>query len=713
MVTSTVGAETWRVGIDIGGTFTDIAVVSSNGHVSLWKEDSTKGRPEEAVQKGLHAVAERFDLTLREFLQRTTLLVHGSTIATNLVIERDGPTVGLLCTNGFRDVLYLRDGFKWERFNDRLPRPRDFVDRRRRVGVRERIGPKGEIRVPLDEDSVRAAARTLMDRGAESIAVALLWSNANPVHERRIREVLKDDLGDKIPIVLSSDILPEIGEWVRASAAVLSAYIYPRSARYLTELKRWLGGNGLERDVLIMHVNGGCATVERTLQMPIGIITSGPAAAPAAARHAARRLGARDMITIDMGGTSFDVCLVRNGDTPLTREMQIEHQPIGVQAVDLHTIGAGGGSIAWIDNGAALRVGPESAGARPGPAAYDLGGQRPTVTDANVILGYLAPSAFLGGRRKLRKDLSVRAIEEHVARPLGLDVVKAAAAIIDIVNANMVDAIRVVSVKKGVDPQAYLLIAGGGAGPLHAASLAAKIGIARVLVPAEAGAICAFGMTVTDVVHDYAAMVHTTSRQTSVAIVADAIDALEKRARADLASSGFADDEIVLNRFVDARYEGQVHELTIPVPGGPLMEETLEQVAAAFHESHRERYTWAMADHPVEYIHWRVSGIGLIERPPTAAFDAKRKDAEAARTGKRLAYFSACGGMTETSVYDTALFTSGATLDGPAVIESPTTTIVVPPGQVATADGHGSFLIETNVGTATKGLAEIEAVVHA
>jgi len=684
-----------RIGVDIGGTFTDISVVTEDGGVRLWKEDSTKDRPEDAIQRGLSSIAAAMGRDLDDFLADAELLVHGSTIGTNTVIERDGPTVGLLCTAGFRDTLLFRDGFKWDRFNARLPRPEDFVDRYRRIGIEERVAADGTVVKALDEESVRSAARTLRDRGAESIAVALLWSSANPDHERRVREIVRDELGEEIPILLSSEILPEIGEWVSTSAAVLSAYVYPRGARYLRALESWLAEHGLARDVLIMHVNGGCAGVDRTLRLPVSIIHSGPAAAPAAARHVSRRVGAEDLITADMGGTSFDVCVIKGNETPLSRQIQVEHQPIGVQGVEVHSVGAGGGSIAWIDSGGALRVGPQSAGATPGPAAYAKGGELPTVTDANVVLGYLSPESFLGGRRALDRSLSEAAIAKHVAEPLGSDVLAAAAGVIEVVNANMVDAIRVVSVQRGVDPRPFLLVAGGGAGPLHSGRLAAELGISRMLVPAEAGTICSFGMTVTDVRHDYSALRFVVSEEPRLEPIRDALGALEERAEVDLAASGFGPDDVTIERSVDARYQGQVHELTVPIPPGEVDEAMLTAVAEAFHAAHAERYTWSMPEHPIEYLHWRVTGVGEIRGLPTSEFARLTKaDAASASTGSRPAYFHELGGMVETPTYDAARLTAGATLVGPAIVDAATTTVVVYPGHRLTADGLGSMLVE-------------------
>jgi N-methylhydantoinase A len=684
----------FRVGVDIGGTFTDLVVVEGE-RTLLWKQDTTPGRPEEAVQTGLTRVAADLGLDIRELLSQVTLFVHGSTVGTNMVIQRSGPNVGLICTDGFRDVLYFRNGFKWDRFNRRLERPEDFVPRRLRVPVQERVTADGSVLTPLSDDSVRQAAAVLREQGAEAVAVALLWAQANPAHEVRVRELLEEELPG-VPVVLSSEILPEVGEWVRTSATVLSAYVFGGSRAYLERLEHWLHEHGLDNDLLVMQVNGGSATVQGTLRVPVGIIHSGPAAAPASALQVAKRLPAQDMITVDMGGTSFDVCLIKDGEVPRSRTIEVEHQPIGVPGVEIHSIGAGGGSIAWIDRGRALRVGPQSAGARPGPAAYGQGGERPTVTDANVVLGYLSPGAFLGGRRELRHDLAAEAIRVHVAEPLGLDVTTAAAGIIQLVNQNMVDAIGVVSVERGIDPRPFVLVAGGGAGALHAGRLAAELQMARVLVPAEAGTLSAFGMTVSDIRHDYARAVHTTSADPAVGDVAGALAELDARAAADLADAGFRDDRVRLQHWVDARYVDQVHELMVPVPAGVIDAEAIGGVTEAFHALHDERYGWSAPDRPVEYLHWRATGRGVLDVPRERGFaELEPVGADAAQTGSRDAYFEERGGFVDTPSYAADRFGAGARLEGPALIDSATTTIVVFPGQRLTADGRGSFLIET------------------
>ena len=688
----------WRIGIDIGGTFTDVSAVDDTGAVTLWKEDSTHPNPEIGVQRGLTALAEQFGLTLGELLSQTRLMVHGSTIATNTVIERTGPTVGLVCTEGFRDVLLLRDGFKWDRFNVRLARPADFVDRHRRLGVHERIGHDGTVIKPLVDADVRNVVKRLVDLGAEVIAVALLWSNVNPVHERRVREIISEEF-PRIQVMLSCDVLPETGEWVRTSATVLSAYIYERSAVYLRELGEWLRSNGLDTEMLVMQVNGGCASVEQTIRVPAGILISGPAAAPAAGRRVGRRIDASDMLVIDMGGTSLDVCLLRDGQPTLSRDIRIDHQPIGVQGVEVHSIGAGGGSIAWIDSGQALRVGPRSAGADPGPAAYGRGGEHPTVTDANLVLGYIDPERFLGGRRALDLIGATRAVQRFIAEPLGLDVVEAAASVYAIVNGNMVDAIRLVAAKNGVDLRTMALVAGGGAGPVHAARLAADLGVGQVLIPAEAGTICSYGMTATDVRHDYSKTMPMSSTAPDLDGVAQLFAELEAQASMDLRSSGFEPAQIRITRSVDARYRGQFHDVTVPVASGRVSVGILDAVEADFHKAHEVLYRWCRRGHAIDMLQWRVTGIGTIigHDEEHRLTDLEHVDGDAGRTGSRLAHFVEFDGLVETKTYDRAKLADGMTIDGPALIDSATTTIVVPPDHTAIADRFGNLLIDTGV----------------
>jgi N-methylhydantoinase A len=684
-----------RIGVDIGGTFTDLTVVDDGGRTLLvWKEDTTHGRYAEAIKTGLRAISAELGRTLRELLEEVDVFVHGSTIATNMLIERNGPTIGLVTTEGFRDVLYFRDAFKSDRYNVRLPRPAAVVDRHLRLGVRERVLRDGTVEVPLDLDSVRTATATLREQQVAAVAVSLMWSHANPDHERRVAEVLAQELPG-VPVLLSSDVLPETGEWVRTSATALSAYVYPATVTYLNELERWLAGEGLRSELLVMQINGGCASVRQCLKVPVALTHSGPAAAPVAARHTARRAdaAAADVITIDMGGTSFDVTLMQAGRVPIARGLEIDHQPIGVPGVDLHSIGSGGGSLAWVDSGGALRVGPDSAGSMPGPAAYDNGGTHPTVTDANLVLGYL-PESLLGGRKALSRKLAEEAIVREVGDPLGLTPTAAAFGVLRVVEEDMAGAMRAVSIERGIDPRSFLLVAGGGAGPLHAARLARHLGISQVLIPAEAGGLSSFGMTVTDVRHDYSFALHTTTRALSREEVAAGYAVLRERACADLDAGGLDPARTRFERSVDARYEGQVHTLITAVPDADLDPRALAALRANFDAAHSARFSYDMQDRPVEFLQWRLSAITPRRTDVRETFAGLRPaDAERARRGFRAAVFDVGAGSVEAPVFDAGALAAGAIVAGPAILDSETSTIVVPPGDSLRADGAGNFLL--------------------
>jgi N-methylhydantoinase A len=694
----------YRVGVDIGGTFTDFTVVDGGGEVLLWKEDSTPDEPVRAIADGLSAVAGTLGVEVERLLADTELFVHGTTIATNTLIQRNGPRVGLLCTKGFRDVLYFRDAFKPHRFDIHYPHPKGFVDRWLRLGVEGRLDRDGREITPLDEDGVRETARFLGEQGVDAVAVAFLWSMLDPAHELRAAEIVREELPD-VHVVCSHAVLPEIREWERTSATVLSAYIVPGIAEYLGALEQRLEEGGLQRPPLIMQINGGCARVEEIVARPVSVLASGPAAAPAAALHYAggrergEGAGSANLITVDMGGTSLDVCVIRDGRPAMSRDVQVEEEPIGIQAVECHSIGAGGGSIAWIDDGGALRVGPRSAGAQPGPCAYGRGGTEPTVTDANVALGYLQPEAFLGGRRTLRDDLSRAAIEQRVAEPLGLSVLEAAAGIVRVVNANMVGAIRVMSVERGIDPRGFTLVCGGGAGGLHAVELARALGIEKVFVPAEAGTFCAFGMIVTEVRHDHASAFHVITDAADLDGLAATLAELERDARAQLTEEGFEDDQIGIEISVDARYPGQVHEITIPVAGSaPLGTDDLRQLERDFHAEHETQFAYRRDGLPVECLHWRVTATGRMPEPPSQSRSAE--DHIAAPDGLAQAWSHRAGELVDMPTYLATGLLPGSRVEGPAIVQAATTTIVIGAGDVLATQADGNFAVTVDVSTA-------------
>jgi N-methylhydantoinase A len=645
------------------------------------------------VLAGLHRLAEERGAALDALVSQIDVFVHGTTIATNTVIQRNGPKVGLVCTAGHRDILALRDGFKWERFNLHMDPPDPFVPRNLRRGVGERIDYAGAVCEPLDEGSVVDVLDDFRSEGVESVAVALLWSIVNSEHERRVAQLVRERLPEA-DVVVSSEVLPMIREWPRTSATVLSAYIKPGISQYLIELEDELRALGFQHRMLVMQATGGTSTIPEIQRRPIYAMGSGPAAAPAAGAAVAEEFGWARFITTDMGGTSFDVALVTDGQPHTTKEVQVDHLPIGIQALEIHSIGAGGGSIAWIDPGGALRVGPRSAGSNPGPAAYGLGGGEPTVSDADLVLGYLDEGNPLGGKLRLRRGLAEQAIERHVARQLGKNASEAAYAIHSVVNHNMVEAIKVLSVQRGIDPRDYGLIVGGGAGGVHGPWLAADLEITNVVVPKEAGAFCAMGMIAADVRHDYLRTFPQRSDAWDPRIANELYAELEAEALAALEREGVAAEGVELLRSVDAKYQNQLHELTIPVPSGrPLVENDLEPVGEAFHNAHRQLYTFAVEDAPLDFYHWRLTAYGKIPKPVPVAREEVGPDSSPAVKGTRGVCFSADGSRRPTSVLDGERLLPGMVVEGPAVVERTTTTVVVRPGDTLTVNPFGTFSI--------------------
>ena len=681
-----------RIGVDIGGTFTDFILIDELGTLRVFKTPSITRAPEQGVFNGIEDLAKEQGVTVKEFVKNIDLFIHGTTIATNTVIQRRGPKMGIIHTEGFRDILYLRDGFKPDRYNLHVPPPDPFIPRYLRLGVGERILESGEVRTPLNEASVREALQVFKNEGVESIPVCLLWSIVNPVHEQRVREIINGEMPDAY-VALSSEVLPALREWPRACAATLSAYVGPVLGHYLTKVAGYLKENGYRYPLLIMQLTGGSATVPEVEKRPVLAIGSGPAAAPAAALSYGGVENENHLMVVDMGGTSFDVSLITDGTIPMSREIRIEDMPLGVAAVDVHSIGAGGGSIAWIDSGGMLRVGPQSAGADPGPACYGQGGEEPTVTDANLILGYLNPGFFLGGRIKLDRGLSEKAMEK-LARPLGLNIVEAAAAVYRIVNANMVGAMRAVSVMRGIDPRGYTVVVGGGAGGTHAAKIAEELGMTKVICPVAAGGLCAYGMLVADVRHAYLTTYPTNTESMDLKKVNAILYEMEARAVEELQAEGFKPEGISLSRVVDAKYPYQLHEIMVPVPAGELTPDDIPNLTNTFHDQHERLYTYCIRDMSVDMNGWRVMAVGHIPTVAPEAREQVERDPLPARKATRKVCFEEREHYVLTPIYDGEQLRHGMVVHGPAVVELPTTTAVVFPHHTLMVNPYGDFLIE-------------------
>lgn len=676
-----------RVGVDVGGTFTDFLIKDSGGGARIYKTSTTPEDPTIGFFNGLGKAAAEAGQSLEEWLGQVETIVHGTTITTNAVLTGEGALTGFVTTAGFRDILNMRRGLKARQFDMYAPPP-PLVLRRNIAVVDERITAEGEAATPLDEDDVREAAALFRRQGVEAVAVSYLWSFRNDSHERRTKEILEEELPG-VYVSVSTEILPQIRVYERHSTTALNSYVGPVLNRYLSRLQQRLGELGFGGTLLIMQSNGGVMSPEVARRFASNTLLSGPAGAPQAGLHygAMHRFG--NFITVDMGGTSFDVALVRNGVPSMTTEGAIGGHRIASPSLDIHTVGSGGGSIAWINAGGLLNVGPKSAGASPGPACYGRGGTLPTVTDANYVLGYLD---FAGGELTLDGEAARRAIEQHVAKPLGIDVVEAAYGIYQVVNADMAAAISVVSVQRGYDPREFVLVVAGGAGPLHAGPIARDLEIPLVQIPRESSVFCAAGMLISDLKHDY---VHTYAREFGD-VDLDAVGAIYRdivdRAIRTLEDENVPPQQTVVEYSADLRYVGQFNEVEVPAfAGGDFSRAALDALAGEFHRRHDELYGYSTPAAPVEVINLRVSARGITEKPVVERHPQHGTDPSAARTGYREVWFD--GGYANASVYDGLQLFNGNVVPGPAVVVQPTTTILVPPDFELTCDAGNNYLM--------------------
>jgi N-methylhydantoinase A len=690
---------TLRIAIDIGGTFTDATVLDEEtGRVSIAKTLTTPSDPSD----GFMQAAERALAEAGLAPARVGFVVHATTVATNAIIEGTVARSGFVTTEGFRDLLEIARQVRPTLYDTQFEKPRPLVPRDRAVTVRERLGPAGEIVVPLDDASVREAAAVLARAGVESVAVCLLHSYVNAEHERRVGEILAEALPG-VPVSLSADVAPEFREYLRASTTVINAVIRPVVGRYLERIERRMAAAGIAADLLVMQSSGGVFSSAAAARRPVFMVESGPAAGVIAAAHLGSTVGRADLLSFDMGGTTAKVGLIRDGAPSVTKDYQVgghasagigalslSGYPVRTPVVDLVEIGAGGGSIAWIDSGGLLRVGPRSAGADPGPVCYGRGGTEPTVTDANLVLGRLNPSYFLGGEIELDVEGARRAIGERCARPLGLDAVRAANGIVEIANAAMVNALHLISVQRGYDPREFLLVAFGGAGPVHANALARDAEMPAVLVPPSPGIFSATGLLTTDLKRDAATTVMRRVAELDPGAVETAFARLEAEGAAELGREGIARDAIEFVRQVDLRYVGQSYELTVPAPA-PFAAGAIAPLLASFHAEHDRTYGFAAEEEPVECVSLRLTTVGRIAKPPPRELASgpppEPKDA-------RPVYFGEAGGYVDCPIYDRYALGAGAGLAGAAIVEEFDSTTVLHPGYGLTVDTQGNLIIE-------------------
>ncbi|MDX2159610.1 MAG: hydantoinase/oxoprolinase family protein [Hyphomicrobiaceae bacterium] len=672
----------YRIGIDVGGTFTDLVAVDESGTSTFAKSPSTPADPSIGVLEGLAVLAEALGLDRPGLLGHTQRIVHGTTVATNALLERKGARVGLLTTEGHRDVLEMREGLKPEdRYNLRLPAPEPLVPRHLRLGVRERIKADGSVLVPLDEASLAGAIDALQAAGVNAVAICFLHAWRNSAHEQAAVRMVRERMPGAY-VTASADVYPQIKEYERVSTTVVNAYVGPVVAGYLGRLDTRLQEAGYQGPLFIMLSHGGVAPVGEAVRIAAATALSGPAGGVAGSRYAAALLDTPNLIPFDMGGTSTDISLIRNSEPGLAIDRGIAGQRIALPSLDIVTLGAGGGSIAEVDTGGVLHVGPESAGADPGPACYGRGGTRATVTDANLLLGLLEPSGLLGGRMRLDRSASDRALSALGAR-LGLDAVGAAAGVQRVINARMAEGIRLVSVRRGIDPSAFALLAFGGAAGLHASAVARQLSIRRVVVPRVASVLSAWGMLASDIRFETTrSHIGDTAAMTSEGL-AGIFGAMERDARQRLAA--VFDGEVAIARSADMRYGEQIFEINVPLDGLDFASPALARdVAEAFHARHEELYTYAQRSNEVVLVNARVAAIGKLPALPREPNLGRREPASPLR--RQRVYL---GAWTEVPVYAFDALASGQEIAGPALVESATTTALVEAGDRARATANG------------------------
>ena len=711
----------WRIGVDIGGTFTDVAVLDeASGRAGIAKVSTTPHDFGAAVIEGARAAIDEYGIVP----EAVTLLSHATTIVTNALLEAKGANVALVATRGFRDVLEIRRSARANLYDLFQDAPAVLVPRRRRLEVTERIDAQGEIVTALDEAEIDALIDSIRGLdGVQAVAVCLMFSFLNDVHERRIGERLRAAMPG-IPVFLSSEILPEIREFERTSTTAVCAYVGPVLASYLERLAAALA----ELDLPVLHVmgsNGGILDVAETLRMPAAAVESGPAAGVIAAQRLGNQIGRANVISFDMGGTTAKASLIENGRIETTSEYEVGGQgnvgrwlhgtghPIRVPVIDLAEVSAGGGSIAWIDPGGALRVGPQSAGAEPGPACYGRGGTRPTVTDANVVLGHLSRTHLLGGRLPIDAAAAEAAVRAYVADPLGQGIMEAAAGTVSVVNHGMAEALRIVSVERGHDAREFSLVAFGGAGPVHAAALAEELDIPEVVIPPIPGGFSALGLVATDLRRDWSHTFYSPIES----IDPDALDRrlaeLERSARAMLRDARIAEPDRIVERAADCRYTKQAYELTVPLARGTVTRETLDALAREFHAQHLRTYGHQNPNESVQMVNVRVTATGRMPRVEFRAWAADPGDGTTERNARTASGGAMTGDRAEAERevwfgepilcpvigrHDLASGPSGGggvgtARPGPFIVEEMDCTVVVPPGWSASLDESGFILM--------------------
>ena len=677
----------YSLGIDTGGTHTDLFLINRETQ-QAWtaKAPTTPANPLEGILHGIDLVLTSSGTDITHLDE----LIYGTTLVTNMLVQQQAVKAGLITTKGFRDVLEIGRAYRTGNIYDiQMDQPQPLIPRDLRFEVAERVDFRGNLLEPLDEEGCRGLVRTLKDRGVKSIAVCLLHSYVNPSHEQRIKAIISEEYPEAC-ISLSSEVNPVFREYERTSTTVVNAYVIPNMVEHLNDFETQAAQRGLQSRLYMMQANGGKASFRAACERPVHVTNSGPIAGAIAGAYVARLVGYPNAITLDMGGTSCDVALIENGEPRYSAESIVAGYPVQILTIDLSIVGAGGGSIAWLDSGGGLQVGPRSAGASPGPVCYGLGGTQPTVTDANLVTNRLNPDYFLGGTIHLDVGAAERAIDERIARPLDLTTLEAAWGILQVANAKMIRAIRLLSVERGYDPHDFVLIAFGGAGPLHATKLAEELEIPVVIVPRFPGNTSALGLVVADMRYDYVSTNVQALDEIDPRVSDDTFQNLEAQARNQLSKEGIPPDRQHLARSCDIRYYGQAHELNIRVEGPLNTKEALGRLGLAFHAAHRHSYGHAMEGDPVEVVNFRVSAVGTSTTP---SWVENWEGDGTPQKGQRQVFFEK--GHCLSSVFERRWLRPGSQVVGPAVLEQSGSTTLLCPGQSGHVDEFGNLIILT------------------
>lgn len=693
----------YRLGIDAGGTFTDFILADKKGSLQIFKVLSTPTDPTKAIKNGLALITEETGLSANEIVSNSDLCINGTTVGLNALITHTGAKTGLIATRGHQDSIEIRLGHKEDgyRYDPDYPPATMLVPRHLRRPVTERVLSNGTVKTPMNEEDVRDACRYFLAEGVESVAISFVWSVLHTDHEMRAAEIVREMMPDA-RLTVGSVLYPQVREYTRTSTAVVNAYLAPILQRYVEAIDAYFLELGSQHPVRYFQSNGGLALGKIVSDQSVYAINSGPASAPQAALEVAAPWGYKNIITCDMGGTSFDITLTRDGKANVNKNIDFLRYRIGIPMIQVETLGAGGGSVGWIDSMGLMQMGPQSAGSEPGPACYGQGGENPTTTDANLVMGYLNADGLVGGRLPLDTSKAHNAIKTKLSEPLGISVEKAAYGMFTIVNNNMVNAIRRVSVERGYDPRDFVLMGAGGATGAHITALAREMGINKVLISKLASGLCAYGQIISDVKYNYMAPAPIRVEGAEAAAKLDALfNGLEARGHADLAGDGFAQDKISISRSLDMRYVGQVHECTVEIEPFEVTEERLEDLMNAFHTRHKELYTYDEPQSPVEIVNVESTIAGHVDKPDRMTIGAG-KGAKSALKGRRSMVFSKEGIAQDTAVYDGSAMGAGDTLQGPAVIEEVTTTIVVEPGWNVSLHESGVYVLTSDTSALTE-----------